>query len=587
MSIKIIKSLPPYFLGETRSLSDEDEALLVSLGFAEYLPGAVALTSSEGGDKSLTEEAIATIKTDPGTRRASAIADSVGLNYLQPLKTTAQPYKCAWWGDSRTNSALTPTGADCTGSGVLFSAYRGPTWVIASMGDAEYSKTYAVSGDQAVNWASASRSSGRTFIDLSTADADVVFIQYGVNDIVAGGKTAAQTAGYLQALIAQIFATGKLVVFESILPINAPIATPSAFQATIDATNALMQAWLANFPLQAVYIDTAATFKAGGTLASYAYIDSVDGIHPTRLGAQTQGQIIANGVRTLLPKRNGAYMAPSSPASNLISQVPVSGVTTQYNVVGTGSASVTQSNGQDENGFYYEWNITVNALSGNSECQVFGQISANFQTASPPYVSLSGNEILQGSARIVADDGSGGAPNAYVFDLRQRFYTGSIFNDWCGATTPPSASLDSKFQSKVDLRVHTPKLNNATASVVANPLASAGLQLQIMVQANALGFTRVRLYNPQIRRVGYTSTPIAVTPPASATAYTNNTNAPQQLFFAGGTVTSIAVNGVATGLTSGVFILNPADALTPTYSVAPTTFAVQQLMTQPSMRGLI
>jgi len=54
MPIKITRTSPPYFIGEVRALAPSDEAALVSTGIAEYLPGEVDITSSEGGDKSAT-----------------------------------------------------------------------------------------------------------------------------------------------------------------------------------------------------------------------------------------------------------------------------------------------------------------------------------------------------------------------------------------------------------------------------------------------------------------------------------------------------------------------------------------------------
>ena len=50
----------------------------------------------------------------------------------------------------------------------------------------------------------------------------------------------------------------------------------------------------------------------------------------------------------------------------------------------------------------------------------------------------------------------------------------------------------------------------------------------------------------------------------------------EQITVGGGTVTVIAVNTVTTGLTSGTFVLNPADTITLTYSSAPT-WSVKQV----------
>jgi len=214
--------------------------------------------------------------------------------------------------------------------------------------------------------------------------------------------------------------------------------------------------------------------------------------------------------------------------------------------------------------------MTPTELSGGL-CRVRCETNVNFQTSAPPYVALLGNEILQGSARFVMDDGGNGAPAAYSVAARQRFYTASLFKDM-GAI--PAASIDPNFTEKLDVRLTTPKLYAGTASVVANPSQGGGYSLQAYVELAQTGsLVRLRMYNPQLRRVGYSQavlTAAAFAIPASTVAYTNASQGNQQITVGGGTVTVIAVNGVTTGLTSGSFVLNPADTITLTYSAAPT-----------------
>jgi hypothetical protein len=69
----------------------------------------------------------------------------------------------------------------------------------------------------------------------------------------------------------------------------------------------------------------------------------------------------------------------------------------------------------------------------------------------------------------------------------------------------------------------------------------------------------------------------AATVPATTVPYINNTETLQQIIVAGGTVSVVAINGVATGLTSGAFVLSPGDTLTMTYTVAPTSFLVKPI----------
>ena len=65
--------------------------------------------------------------------------------------------------------------------------------------------------------------------------------------------------------------------------------------------------------------------------------------------------------------------------------------------------------------------------------------------------------------------------------------------------------------------------------------------------------------------------PTAVTVP-SGTAYTPSTSINTILFVSGGTVNGIAINGVATGLTSGVFPLKANDTITFTYTTVPVVY---------------
>jgi hypothetical protein len=68
-----------------------------------------------------------------------------------------------------------------------------------------------------------------------------------------------------------------------------------------------------------------------------------------------------------------------------------------------------------------------------------------------------------------------------------------------------------------------------------------------------------------------TAAAAALTPEASPWTYTNAGTTVQAVTIAGGTVSDIALSqGGALGLTAGQFILRPGDALTVTYTVAPT-----------------
>ena len=74
------------------------------------------------------------------------------------------------------------------------------------------------------------------------------------------------------------------------------------------------------------------------------------------------------------------------------------------------------------------------------------------------------------------------------------------------------------------------------------------------------------------KTAGGGTAPTSVTVPASGAAYTPSTSINTILFVSGGTVTGIAINGVATGLTSGVFPLKANDTITFTYTTVPVVY---------------
>ena len=94
--------------------------------------------------------------------------------------------------------------------------------------------------------------------------------------------------------------------------------------------------------------------------------------------------------------------------------------------------------------------------------------------------------------------------------------------------------------------------NNTTEAITI----ASGVNLNGLVQNNPG-------YNP----TGNFSAPSV---PASTTAYTNQYGYPCMVSVHGGTVTEIAVDGVATGQTFGAFMIAPGETITLTYSGAPT-----------------
>lgn len=76
-----------------------------------------------------------------------------------------------------------------------------------------------------------------------------------------------------------------------------------------------------------------------------------------------------------------------------------------------------------------------------------------------------------------------------------------------------------------------------------------------------------------VTATGVSTNPSSVTTPsvpATTVAQTNSTGVDVVAYVSGGTVTGIAVNGTATGLTAGTFYVHAGGTITLTYSAAPS-----------------
>jgi len=496
--------------------------------------------------------------------------DSTILDRLdRPLSTltpTFTPYKLAFWGDSRYNGIAAGDTYVVLGTGIYMTQYRAPTWVPAYMGDSEYAYTFAISGDAVLNWNAASRS-GREYTSLNNCDADLVFVQIGVNDI-ASGYTVASTFEHIKRLSNEIIKSGKALVLESVMPVGSAYPNAFAVQSNLDELNGYLADFCNTLPQHIVtFADTATALKDENGYAKTTYY-AADAIHPIRTGAQIQGQILAASARKLLPKRVGVRHS-NNWGQSLISQTSPFSTTIQFASLDKGTAIPSMSSGKDELGFYYEWTWTPNSFAYD-ECLVRCTLAVNFNTAYHPAYSVSAGEIYQASAYLVLDDGNAGAPNAYQVSFRQRFYTDSKYCDWCNIAAPSSTS-DPDYSDPLKVTVVTPMMRVDTASVVAAPSAGAGYVVDVLVESRNLGLPcRLRLYNPQLNRVDYATTPRSITPPASGATYTNNSQCDEYVIVSGGTVSSIACNGVTLGITSGTVVLSRNDSMAITYSVAPS-----------------
>lgn len=477
----------------------------------------------------------------------------------------AKPLIMATFGDSRSNTGSTTTDAHSS----LIVYVRGPFWVSAYLnGAVDLRYNYGIGGDAAANWNSNARAGGKTLSNLLASDADVVYVQYGINDCMA--LTPANTiSGYLKALCVEIYKAGKLLIFESIQPINTPASNYVAAQSIADSVNSTMQAYIKTYfsPDVAIYVDTASVLKGSDGLANLTYTSIADGVHTQMIGAKLVGKTVA-AYATKLIRSNTTQtfnnMAKGTP--NFLNWESPSVFTKNGNGTATG---VTITNGEDSGGHYTQVTWTPATLT-SGEAEIYIELAANFNTAVSPYYALYGNEVLQGSARIIIDNGSGGKPNVYHFGVRQRFFTAGIFRDSGlipgGTPTVDTPDLD----EPIDVRMTTPSMVNTAASVSAVPALDTGFQYIVSVSSARTGeLVRCKIYNPQLIITGYSNL-LAVTPGASPWTYTNNSPNNQTLYISGGTVSSITHNGTSTGVLAGAFTLAPRDSLVVTYTVAPT-----------------
>ena len=493
-----------------------------------------------------------------------------------------RPYRIAAYGDSRAAFMTTATIMVPTGSATGLNPARTATWLAGALGDCELVANYGVSGDLAQDWASSSRANSKTINNLIAANVfkggpvDAVYIQYGINDLINAGSPstlAATLAGYLKAVCGAFMSSGIKVIFESINPASAAVYGSNAaakLQATID-TNTLMQAWLAGFPRQAVFVDTFSQLVDGTGYASSTYI--TDGTHFGRLGAQLSGTACATAARAILPKKWGlVYTSGSLLQPNLIDwSGPTFFTVTE---AGTVTATTPTWNIDTVTGLpYAEVTFTPTVLSaGTARARL--EIHATTVSGAGARFPLVAGDELQGSAYVTADNGTAGTvPSIDNLYVRHRLYSDSKFSDdgqVIGAAGTPITQT-------VVRRYCTPTFFTATASASISAVASgAGYPLQVVLEFSQTGTpVRLRVYAPSLRVVsaggGQPSQPAAG---ASPYTYTNNTGTPVMLYVAGGTVSSITIarQGAAltTGFTAGAFRLAQNDSVTITYTVAPT-----------------
>jgi len=424
------------------------------------------------------------------------------LGLPTPTKISEVPYLMASFGDSRSLGEVAITSPDFSVTSAFMRATRVPALLMGKMGDVEYSRNYGVSGDLCVNWNSTTRAisgggSGTASItNLCNETAlDFVVVQYGINDVISWNGASPVLATFVatqvalhKAYITEILKSGKKVVWESINPCTfANYSSIAAKQTAVDQINAAVSAFIAGFPLWAVYADTATYLKDGTGYANTNYY--ADGTHFNRTGVLLSAGIVATAARAILPKKAAISYGALPVRPNFIDWLSPA----VYTVAETGAANSLVTTTGVENGEFYIQHTYTPTAGTRFRMATNGHVG----TATPRY-AISIADVVQGSARVVVDDGAGGAPNASAIDLRHRMYGASgVFQ-----TTGDLADLSLTPSSAIDVRMITPRVASAMASAsIADVGLSQGYTLELFVTSPGTSPVRVRIYSPQLRRV--------------------------------------------------------------------------------------
>ena len=277
--------------GSTNTVSDAFGAAMVGAGYATDTDGALTPPDSEP----------VRLSAD-GTSLVSG--DGTQIPYQRNRAGAVTPYRLAVYGDSRANVSATHTATSAPSAAQL--GEKVPVQLCMLRGDMQICFNGGISGDTAANWNSGTRISGTQDVAAMLATApDLCYVQYGINDIIAG-TASATILGNLQAFVAKVIGAGIPVVFESINTAAPAAATyingyssSGGFGASAAAkltvlreVRAGMQAFLAQFPAYLTwYVDTSSVSDAAD---GYAKTDKTyyDGTHMSRTGCRAAAVLI-------------------------------------------------------------------------------------------------------------------------------------------------------------------------------------------------------------------------------------------------------------------------------------------------------
>lgn len=534
------------------------------------------------------------------------------------LTAVDRAYRLASLGDSRARVG-SPTAIGFTGSGATMDIGRFPAWTAAYLKDADMVADFSVGGDTLISsssstgWNGYARSNSKTLANLLAVRPDAVLIQYGINDLPSA--SSANLIAAAQSMVSKLVASGIKVLLQNIMIFD-PLAasaniTPANAAATLVKINAFrdaMSAWMAPMAGRAIFVDPNPLLVDGSGYGDPQYFTTADalGIHPNKRGAQLMGYQAAQALRWLLPERRArAYTTGPLSQPNLIDWALAAASNTYVanSQAGTTTSGTVTWNLDPGTGVpYVEVTITPTVLaSGRALARV--EVWATDVSGATPKHQVNIGDVLQGSARVVIDNGSGGPAALQSVSTRHRLftagYTSQFFGDWGGVSGTDLTTLP----LVVDGRFTTAMCVSPVASTsIQAATAGGGYYFCVFVETTALEPIRVRIYAPSLRVVSRAQ-PTSVTAGASPYTWTNN----PQPFVAndwvntrgrraqvtvapgsGGTISQIALtrgpstsgtfsNPVNTGLSSGVFIVEPGDGLIVTWATTAAVLTVMYL----------
>lgn len=422
------------------------------------------------------------------------------------------PYRLALFGDSRANGGSHLT----TVTASAIPAEKVPGALCQLRGDMQIVFNGGISGDTAANWNSAGRvSSSQTVKDLIASNPDICYVQYGMNDYIAG-TSAATVVGYLKAAIDKIIGAGIPVVFESCNPASPAAASyingyastggfganAAAKLAEMRAGNTAMKAWIEQFPSNlAIYVDTSSVTTAAD---GYAKTDKTyyDGTHLSRRGCRAVAELISHAIDPWFPVKTGQRIKLATPNGMNRSMLNQSGgraANFSAMAVEAGTATATYQCVVDADGdLCQEYNINVSALAAGVFRVRFDMLPD--WVGGSPFFQIAAGDILQAAFDYEIDDGVGGAPIAYQCYGRARCYYDDASSEYtdCGSVAQ-TGSTDFPRMSMEIGHVLTPLLAQKAAMGSSHMLPATALQC--LVFGNLTGSFRLRIKNPQWGKV--------------------------------------------------------------------------------------